>query len=178
MSASSGYEYRVRERPLGVSILSFLDWAAGLLMLGIGLLVVLAGASLSVAALGIGVGGMGAVIAAGGVLTCVLGHGLGKLRGWAWWVTIVGAGLGFVQALFHFASSPAAFDVIRASVSAGIGAYLWSNPIRSEFAGRRVQGWETPPGLRAAAGYIGGSVVLYVLIVAMAVGLVIYLLSR
>jgi hypothetical protein len=107
-------------RPLGVTLLAAWSWFWGCL--------------LSILLLGIPL--------------CLIGYGLWRMRGWAWWASVLFAALSILLtlALRLTVYTPAAVVVIATvALPFAMSAYLWSPPIRRAFCLSDDE--RLPPGL-------------------------------
>src|SRR5206468_1058983 len=96
-SAPPGYyppgPYPPKVRPIGVTLLAVLTILLGVLIVGLGLLfivapLILAGVGLPLA-FGLAAGVIGAIVLVFGLLWIGVGVGLVHLRGWAWWLAVI-----------------------------------------------------------------------------------------
>ena len=84
-----------RKTPIGVLILGILTILLGIGTLGLGALLIIGGSMLAVGggpiggAFGALIGIFGGILAIFGIIAIVAGVGLIKLRGWAWWLTMI-----------------------------------------------------------------------------------------
>ncbi len=91
--ASTAGQPRTFHRPIGVAILSVLVMLAGIIVALVGLLALLALGFVGFLVAG-PLGGLlgaafGFVLIIIGGLTYIAGHGLWRMRGWAWWLTVI-----------------------------------------------------------------------------------------
>ncbi len=99
------------ERPLGVTILAVLAFLGGILLILVGILAAALGAAFATAMIH-GVPGFPAFLAAalgialivGGVIELIIGWGLWKGAGWAWWLTVIFTALGLLIAIASLVS--------------------------------------------------------------------------
>jgi hypothetical protein len=94
-----------QERPMGIRVLAILAMLGGALgiasalgMLGLGGVVAASGAG-AIGGIGVGLGG---VFLIGAVLNLVFGFGAWNLKGWAWWLGVIGTTLHIVSAIGSF----------------------------------------------------------------------------
>ena len=123
-----------KERPTGVTILAVLEFLASAIVLLMGLLMI-GGGGMFATAYRHDAGLMGGLLVVGGILMLAMGivgllvaWGLWTGKSWAWWLVVIGSGLGVLSILSLNLSG-----VVDAAISALVLWYLFKPHVKDFF---------------------------------------------
>ncbi len=127
------------ERPLGVTILAVLSILGGALLILVGILAAALGAVFA-SALASSMHGIPLILAAeigivliiGGAIELLIGWGLWKGAGWAWWLTVIFDALGVIMSIASLASGNVG-SVIGLIINAVILYYFFKPHVKAFF---------------------------------------------
>lgn len=127
------------ERPLGVTILAILGFLGGILAIVGGVLIAVIGTVFIPGIMktpyslpGIIFGALGIVVIVVGLIDLVISWGLWAGRGWAWWLTLIFAGLDLFSALAFIAAGNI-FGIISLIIDGLIFYYFFKPHVKQYF---------------------------------------------
>ena len=135
----------VRHRPIGISIMAILAFLFGLLITLLGALFIVGGAAVSnsvSSSFGLLVGGalavLGAIVLLFGLLYIVFAIGAWKLKGWAWWLGLIGSVLFILGGIASYSAASSAGtstggSLVSLVVAVVIFVYLVTPGVRRAF---------------------------------------------
>jgi uncharacterized membrane protein (DUF2068 family) len=135
----------VRHRPIGISVMAILAFLFGLLVTLLGALFIAGGAAASnslSSSFGSVIGGalavVGVIILLLGLLYLVFAVGAWKLKGWAWWLGVIGSVLFILLGILSYSGASSTGDsptgaIVFIVISVLIFLYLLTPGVRRAF---------------------------------------------